>query len=44
MVEKDPETIPDVVQSVVDRDGYLRTFPHTHNMDGFFSARLKRIK
>jgi 16S rRNA (cytosine967-C5)-methyltransferase len=43
MVEKDPETIPDVIQSVVDRDGYLRTFPHTHNMDGFFSARLKRI-
>ena len=44
MVEKDTETIPDVIQSFVDRDGYFRTFPHTHNMDGFFSVRLKRIK
>lgn len=30
---------------VLDKDGHLfyRTFPHRHDMDGFFAARLKRI-
>jgi len=44
IVDKDPSTVPDTVQPFVDKDGFLRTFPHTHNMDGFFSVRLKRIK
>jgi 16S rRNA (cytosine967-C5)-methyltransferase len=28
---------------LVDPKGYLRTFPHRHGTDGFFSARLKRL-
>jgi len=25
------------------KDGFLRTFPHIHETDGFFIARLKRL-
>ena len=30
--------------SLITRDGYLKTFPHLNNMDGFFSVRMKRKK
>ncbi|MBE9530734.1 MAG: 16S rRNA (cytosine(967)-C(5))-methyltransferase RsmB [Proteobacteria bacterium] len=30
--------------SLVTRDGYLKTFPHLNNMDGFFSICMKRKK
>ncbi|MEA1948208.1 MAG: 16S rRNA (cytosine(967)-C(5))-methyltransferase RsmB [Thermodesulfobacteriota bacterium] len=30
--------------SLVARDGYLKTFPHLNNMDGFFSVCMKRKK
>jgi len=30
--------------SLVTRDGYLKTFPHLNNMDGFFSVCMKRKK
>ena len=43
IVEKERETLSDAVRPFVDGDGYLRTFPHAHNMDGFFAVRLKRI-
>jgi 16S rRNA C967 or C1407 C5-methylase (RsmB/RsmF family) len=27
----------------LDENGFLRTVPHIHHMDGFFAARLKRM-
>jgi len=30
--------------SLITRDGYLKTFPHLNNMDGFFSVCMKRKK
>lgn len=44
MVEKNRETLSRAVQPFVDQKGYFRTFPHAHNMDGFFAVRLKRPK
>ena len=34
-----PESIS---QQLIDSNGYFRTFPHLHNMDGFFAAIFKR--
>jgi len=28
---------------LIDSQGYLRTFTHRHNMDGFFAARFRRM-
>lgn len=28
--------------SLIDKQGFIRSFPHIHNMDGFFIARMKR--
>jgi 16S rRNA (cytosine967-C5)-methyltransferase len=30
--------------SLITCDGYLKTFPHLNNMDGFFSVYMKRKK
>jgi len=42
--DRDPGSLSERANSLVDQHGYLRTFPHIHNMDGFFSVRFKRIK
>ena len=36
--------LPATVAPVVDDEGFLRTFPHLHDADGFFAARLERIR
>ncbi len=38
------EKLPTGVDKLSGHNGYLKTFPHRHDMDGFFAARLKRVK
>ena len=35
-------TAPEPTRSLVGADGCLRCFPHLHDSDGFFAARLER--
>lgn len=35
--------LPAAAAELVGDDGFLRTFPHRHGLDGFFAVRLKRI-
>jgi 16S rRNA (cytosine967-C5)-methyltransferase len=40
----DPRRVlPPPAHALIDADGFLRTFPHRHGLDGFFAARLQRI-
>jgi 16S rRNA (cytosine967-C5)-methyltransferase len=36
------DAVPDEVKTVAGPDGFLRTFPHIHDTDGFFAARFER--
>jgi 16S rRNA (cytosine967-C5)-methyltransferase len=36
------DAAPEATRSLVGPDGYLRCFPHLHDTDGFFAARLER--
>jgi len=43
-IEKNPEGLPYEARSFLTGNGYLKTFPHLHNMDGFFAVCMKRTK
>ena len=43
-IEKNPEGLPHEARSLLTGNGYLKTFPHLHNMDGFFAVCMKRAK
>jgi len=34
--------LPNEIRNVADSEGFLRTFPHIHDTDGFFAARFER--
>lgn len=38
-----PPGLPNKLSPFIDKNGHLKTFPHIHNMDGFFAVCLKRI-
>jgi 16S rRNA (cytosine967-C5)-methyltransferase len=37
-----PDAVPAEVRDLVDASGFLRCWPHRHDTDGFFAARLER--
>lgn len=43
-VDTSREEIPDTLKVLLGPDGFLRTIPHVHQIDGFFGARLRRIR
>ena len=43
-IEKHPDGLPHKARSLINGSGYLKTFPHLHNMDGFFAVCMKRAK
>ncbi len=44
IIDNIPAELPPHIHSLINKDGHLKTYPHTHNMDGFFSVSFKRIK
>ncbi|MCK5507760.1 MAG: 16S rRNA (cytosine(967)-C(5))-methyltransferase RsmB [Desulfobacterales bacterium] len=44
VVEKKPDGLPFNIRFLVNKNGYLITFPHTNNMDGFFAVCLRNVE
>ena len=42
IIEDGTAFLPEPCAALVESDGFLRTFPHRHGMDGFFGARLRK--
>lgn len=41
-LEKSPAGLTQQIRSLMNPEGHLRTFPHLHDMDGFFAVRFQR--
>ncbi len=44
MIYTSYDTLAETVRPFVDDNGFFRTYPHTSQMDGFFSVRFKRMQ
>jgi 16S rRNA (cytosine967-C5)-methyltransferase len=42
-LENAADYLPQFVGTPLTRDGFLKTYPHRHGLDGFFSARFRRM-
>ncbi len=42
-IDNNVRYLPECFGALLNRSGFIKTYPHNNNMDGFFSVRLKRI-
>ena len=43
-IDRFPDGLPPPARELIDTNGYFKTYPHLHNMDGFFSVCLRKAK
>ena len=43
-VEDPRRVLPEAARELVDENGFLRTYPHRHGLDGFFGVRLRKSR
>jgi len=42
VLEKAHQFLPEPARALVDEQGFMRTYPHRHDLDGFFAARFRK--